>query len=82
MSAILDVADVVPFSSVEIAPEAIGAVARVLSSGWVTTGPEVAAFEQEFADASAHGFAVGVSSCTAAIELSLRALALPAGSRS
>jgi dTDP-4-amino-4,6-dideoxygalactose transaminase len=78
---ILDVADVVPFSSVEIAPEAIGAVARVLSSGWVTTGPEVAGFEGEFAERVGARRAVGVSSCTAAIELSLRALSLPAGSK-
>ncbi len=41
--------DRIPFARTPMSEEAPAAVARVLSSGWVTTGPEVAAFEQEFA---------------------------------
>jgi dTDP-4-amino-4,6-dideoxygalactose transaminase len=70
----------VPFSRPVVAEEAGEAVERVLRSGWLTTGPECVAFEQEFADHLGVEHAVTVSSCTAAIELSLRALRLPAGS--
>jgi dTDP-4-amino-4,6-dideoxygalactose transaminase len=51
----------------------------VLASGWVTTGPEVLAFEREFAHHVGASEAVAVASCTAAIELSFRAMRLPAG---
>lgn len=57
------------------------AVDRVLRSGWVTTGPECAAFEEEFAAHVGSKYAATVSSCTAAIELALRGLRLPAGAR-
>ena len=53
----------------------------MLASGWVTTGPEVAEFEREFAASVRADHAVAVSSCTAAIELALRALRLPVGAR-
>lgn len=71
----------IPFARTEISPEARDAVARVLASEWVTTGPEVAAFESEFAERVGAEYAVAVSSCTAAIELSLRALDLEPGSK-
>jgi len=56
-------------------------VARVLASGWVTTGPEVAGFEHDFAAWLGIDHAVAVSSCTAAIELALRALKLRPGAK-
>src|SRR6266498_2073832 len=71
----------IPFAVAEIAPDAREAAARVLASGWVTTGPEVHAFEREFADRLGARHAVAVSSCTAAIELALRGLDLPPGSK-
>ena len=67
----------VPFARTPVAPGAAEAVARVLASGWVTTGPEVGKFEQEFATLVQAEQAVAVSSCTAALELSLRSLRLP-----
>ena len=67
----------VPFARTPMAAGAADAVSRVLASGWVTTGPEVVAFEQDFADLVQAAHAVAVSSCTAALELSLRALRLP-----
>ena len=73
-------AERIPFARTTICDEAQLAVSRVLSSGWVTTGPEVAAFEREFAAWTGAEHAVAVASCTAAIELSLRALHLPPGS--
>jgi dTDP-4-amino-4,6-dideoxygalactose transaminase len=71
----------IPFAVTEVTPEAREAAARVLASGWVTTGPEVQAFEREFAAWLGAGHAVAVSSCTAAIELALRGLGLPPGSK-
>jgi perosamine synthetase len=55
------------------------AVARVVRSGWVMQGPEVAAFEAELSAAVGAGHAIAVSSGTAALELSLRALGVGAG---
>src|SRR5256886_17422403 len=69
----------VPFARPEISLEAQQAAARVLASGWVTTGPEVVEFEREFAATVGAEHAVAVSSCTAAIELDLRSLRLPKG---
>ena len=46
----------------------------------MTTGPEVAAFEAEFAAYVGAAHAIAVSSCTAALELSLRYLRLQPGS--
>jgi dTDP-4-amino-4,6-dideoxygalactose transaminase len=54
---------------------------RALASGWITTGPEVVEFEREFAALVEAEHAVAVSSCTAGIEIALRALELPKGAR-
>jgi dTDP-3-amino-3,4,6-trideoxy-alpha-D-glucose transaminase len=50
------------------------AIARVVTSGWYVLGPEVAAFEAEFAAASGAAHAVGVNTGTDALALALRAL--------
>ncbi len=55
------------------------ALARVLASGWLLQGPEVAAFEQELAAFVGAPGAVAVSSGTAALHLGLLALGLGAG---
>ena len=55
------------------------AIARVLDSGWFVLGPEVAAFEAEFAAATGAGHAVGVNTGTDAIALALRALDIGPG---
>ena len=57
------------------------AIKRVLDRGWYILGPEVEAFEREFADYCGAGHCVGVGNGTDALELALRALALPRGSR-
>jgi perosamine synthetase len=71
----------IPFARTTVAPEALEAVAGVLASGWLTTGPEVVEFEREFARSVGAQHAVAVASCTVAIELSLRALNLPPGAK-
>jgi dTDP-4-amino-4,6-dideoxygalactose transaminase len=57
----------------------VEAAARVIRSGWVTQGPEVAAFETEFARAVRAPHAVAVSNCTVALELALRVLGVGPG---
>ncbi len=71
----------IPFARAEVCEEALQAPARVLASGWLTTGPEVVAFERELAEWVGARDAVAVASCTAAIELALRALRLPRGAK-
>jgi len=71
----------VPFCRTKITPGAQQAALRVLASGWVTTGAESFAFEQEFGSWVGAPYAVAVSSCTAAIQLALTALGLPRGAR-
>ncbi|MEU8343772.1 perosamine synthetase [Actinomadura meyerae] len=70
----------VPFTIPSVSGEVSDAVVKVLDSGWITTGPQTAAFEQEFADHLGAAHVVAVASCTTALELSLRALGLPPGS--
>jgi dTDP-4-amino-4,6-dideoxygalactose transaminase len=57
----------------------VEAVRRVILSGWVTQGPEVAAFEREFADLVGAPHACAVSNCTTALHLALLALGVSAG---
>jgi perosamine synthetase len=54
------------------------AARRAILSGWVTQGPEVAAFEREFAQAIGAPHACAVSSCTTALHLALLALGVGA----
>ncbi|MFN7978971.1 MAG: DegT/DnrJ/EryC1/StrS family aminotransferase [Vicinamibacterales bacterium] len=55
------------------------AIARVIDSGWFVLGPEVAAFEQEFATAAGAAHAAGVNTGTDALALALMALGIGAG---
>ena len=55
------------------------AARRAILSGWVTQGPEVAAFEREFAAAVGAPHACAVSSCTTALHLALLALGVGRG---
>jgi perosamine synthetase len=50
------------------------AASRAIMSGWVTQGPEVAAFEQEFATYVEAKHACAVSNCTTALHLALLAV--------
>ncbi len=55
------------------------AARRAILSGWVTQGPEVAAFEHEFAAAVGASHACAVSSCTTALHLALIAFGVEPG---
>jgi dTDP-4-amino-4,6-dideoxygalactose transaminase len=69
----------VPFSVPSLADTAGEAVEQVLASGWLTTGPVCVRFEEALAAYLGQPHVVTVASCTQALELSLRALHLPAG---
>ena len=56
-----------------------GAVDRVLKRGWFILGPEVDAFEAEFAAASGTSHAIGVGNGTDALALLLRAMGIGPG---
>ena len=55
------------------------AARRAILSGWVTQGPEVAAFEREFAAVVGAPHACAVSSCTTALHLALMACGVGPG---
>lgn len=52
---------------------------RVINRGWFILGPELSAFEEEFAHASGARFAIGVGTGTDAIALTFRALGIGPG---
>lgn len=58
----------------ELKPEIDAAVSRVLDSGWYILGPEVEAFEAEWADYCGTAHAVGLANGLDALILALRAL--------
>ena len=69
-----------PFARPDIGDAEIDAVARAMRSGWVTTGPETRAFEQEFAAYLGGGVhTVAVNSATAGLHLALEAVGIGPG---
>lgn len=66
----------IPFSPPDITEEEIAAVSEVLRSGWITTGPNSALFEQELADYCGTQQAVTLNSATAGLELILKVLGM------
>lgn len=72
----------VPFMDLHLAEESgevRAAIARVTDRAWFVLGPEVEAFEQEFAAASGAPHSVGIGNGTDAIAIALRALGIGQG---
>ena len=59
--------------------EELNAVKECLESGWVTQGPKVQQFEENFAKMCESNYAVATSSCTTALHLALLALGIGKG---
>jgi perosamine synthetase len=55
------------------------AARRVILGGWIAQGPEVVAFEREFAELVGARHACAVSNCTAALHLALLAIGVGSG---
>lgn len=64
-----------------IAVEIEGAIARVLDQGWYILGPEVAAFEHEFAQSCGLEECVTTGNGTDSLELALRAIGIGPGDK-
>jgi len=72
----------VPFMDLHLAEDSAAvreAITRVIDSGWFILGPEVEAFELEFAAQSRAAHAIGTGNGTDAIALILRALGIGPG---
>ena len=69
----------VPFAKPAMDEREASAARRVILSGWITQGPEVAAFEREFAEAVGAPHACAVSNCTTALHLALLAIGVKTG---
>ena len=68
-----------PFSPPLIGDEEIAEVLDTLRSDWITTGPKVKRFEQEFAEFIGAPAALAVSSATDAMQVALAALGIGPG---
>src|SRR5215470_19498565 len=69
----------IPIMKPWLGTEEAEAAAQAVASGWVAQGPRVAVFEQAFAAAIGVPHAVAVSSCTAALHLSMIAAGVEPG---
>jgi cystathionine beta-lyase/cystathionine gamma-synthase len=69
----------IPIAKPVLDDREVEAVRRVILSGWVTQGPEVSAFEREFAQYVGAPHACAVSNCTTALHLALLAVGVGAG---
>jgi dTDP-4-amino-4,6-dideoxygalactose transaminase len=73
---------VIPFLQLTPGEDAAGvraAIERVVTRGWFVLGPELEAFEQEFASAAGASHAVGVGTGTDALAIALRAMGIGPG---
>jgi len=68
-----------PLSPPCIGEEEIAEVVDTLRSGWITTGPKVKRFEQEFAATVGAPAALALGSCTAALHVALATLGIGPG---
>jgi dTDP-4-amino-4,6-dideoxygalactose transaminase len=69
----------IPLSDLDYGSDETSAVQRVIDSKWLSMGPEVHAFEEEFAAMQEAKHALAVSSATAGLHLALLALGVGPG---
>ena len=69
----------IPFALPDIGEEEIDQVVQTLRSGWLTSGPMVTQFEEEFRKYVGSQRAQAVNSCTAGLHVALKALDIGSG---
>lgn len=69
----------VHFHRYSMGPEEKEAVLDALDSGWITKGPKVAQFEQDFCSYTGASHALALNSCTAGLHLAMMALKIQPG---
>ena len=68
-----------PFSKPDFTEQDITNVGEVLRSGWITTGPKCAEFEDKFCEYTGASFAVALTSATGGMHIVLKALNIGPG---
>ncbi|WP_305373375.1 DegT/DnrJ/EryC1/StrS family aminotransferase [Photobacterium leiognathi] len=69
----------IPYSRPVLDNEEINEVIDTLKSGWLTTGPKVAQFENDFKDYVGVSYALAVNSATSGLHLALEAIGVGPG---